>query len=51
MDSKKIRRVFSMLKLNLPTPLKTTTDRPLFFALFLIFGLLTFSQEGDPVAG
>ena len=51
MDSKKIRRVFSMLKLNLLTLLKTTSDRTLFLALFLIFGLSTFSQEGDPVAG
>ena len=51
MDSKNNRRGFSVFKFNQLTFQKTTTFRSIFFALFLIFSLSIFSQDGDPVAG
>ena len=51
MDSKNNRRGFSVFKFNQLTFQKTTTYRSIFFALFLIFSLSIFAQEGDPVAG
>ena len=51
MDSKNNRRGFSVFKFNQLTFQKTTTFRSTFFALFLIFSLSIFSQDGDPVAG
>ena len=51
MDSKNKRRGFSVYKFNQLTFQKTTTYRSIFFALFLIFSLSIFAQDGDPVAG
>ena len=51
MDSKKIRRGFSIKKFNQLTKLKTTMSRLLVIVLFFLSRLITFSQEADPVAG
>ena len=51
MDSKNNRRGFSAFKFNQLFFQKTTTYRSIFFALFLIFSLSIFAQDGDPVAG
>ena len=51
MDSKKIRRGFSLKKLKQLTNPKTTMFRTLVIALFFLTSIFTFSQEPDLVAG
>ena len=51
MDSKKIRRGFSLKKLKQLTNPKTTMFRTLVIALFFLTSIFTFSQEQDLVAG